>query len=81
MALLKLAADREYVRPTSPTHAARCDTTPGKLALTAKACAKRGWLRPGAAGKYTLTAAGRALVPTAAAEPEPTQESDEEWLF
>lgn len=84
MMLLELTRAERYARPASPTHAARCDTTSGKLAVTAKACVKQGWLKAGSGGKYELTKAGLEVLPTKRTVIEDDYHVDnngEVWLF
>jgi hypothetical protein len=76
LAVLALAADAGYVRPSSATHAKRCGGTPGRLTVTARACVKHGWLTGASGGRYVLTDAGRALVPTTGGPPAATGNTD-----
>lgn len=62
-AVLFLAESEGYVRPASPTHARRCNTSVGNLSKTAAVCHRQGWLRPISDGRYVITDAGREHVP------------------
>lgn len=62
-AVLRFAVEEGYVRPGSPTHARKLDTTTGRLRRTCEALAgSAGWLRAAAGGKYMPTAATRELL-------------------
>jgi hypothetical protein len=63
-AALVLATSEGYVRPASATHARRCGTTCGRLSKTVAVCVRQGWLRPISDGRYVVTEAGQAFVPS-----------------
>jgi hypothetical protein len=64
LATLVLATSEDYVRPASATHARRCGTTCGRLSKTVAVCVRQGWLKPISDGRYVVTEAGQAFVPS-----------------
>jgi hypothetical protein len=61
-AVLVLATSEGYVRPASATHQRR--TRNRRLGVTVKACVAAGWMAPISGGRFRLTEAGEALVPS-----------------
>jgi hypothetical protein len=64
LAALVLATSEGYLRPASATHARRCGTTCGRLSKTVVVCVRQGWLKPISDGRYVVTEAGQAFVPS-----------------
>jgi hypothetical protein len=64
LSALVLATSEGYVRPASPTHARRCGTTCGRLSKTVAVCVRQKWMRPVSDGRYVVTEAGQAFVPS-----------------
>lgn len=62
MAAMILAMSEGYLRPASPTHQRR--TRNRRLDATVKACVAAGWMAPISGGRFRLTEAGEALVPS-----------------
>jgi hypothetical protein len=75
MSVLVLAMAEGYIRPSSPTHAKRLNTNTGRATRTVAQCVRQKWLRSIGDGRYRLTEAGTALVPSTPRHPK------DEWLF
>jgi hypothetical protein len=64
LAALTLAVSEGYIRPASATHARRCRTTCGRLSKTVAVCVRQKWMWPISGGRYVVTEAGQAFVPS-----------------